>query len=144
MPDYNKLLEKALALALKAHKGQKDDNGAPYILHPLRVMEGVRTPVEKIVAILHDVVEDTDYTFKDLRKEGFTKEIIAALDCVTKREGEDYEVFVRRSAGNPIARQVKFADLEDNMRLLRRGEVDKKSLSRLNRYMRAWRYLAER
>jgi (p)ppGpp synthase/HD superfamily hydrolase len=144
MPDYNKLLEKALALALKAHKGQKDDNGAPYILHPLRVMEGVRTPVEKIVAILHDIVEDTDYTFKDLRKEGFTKEIIAALDCVTKREGEDYEVFVRRSAGNPIARQVKFADLEDNMRLLRRGEVDKKSLSRLNRYMRAWRYLAER
>jgi len=142
VPDYDKLLEKALAIALDAHRGQRDDYGAPYILHPLRVMEAVRTPAEKIVAILHDVVEDTDYTFTDLLKRGFPNEIIKALDCLTKRKGERYDVFVARSASNPIARQVKFADLEDNMRLLRMKRLRKKSIARLEKYMKAWKTLA--
>ena len=81
------LLEKAIAIAVEAHRGARDKYGAPYILHPLRVMHRVQTEPEKIVAILHDVIEDTPWTFNRLRAEGFPDEILAALDCVTKREG---------------------------------------------------------
>src|SRR5215469_14471918 len=112
-------LERAIAIAVEAHKGQKDKSGAPYILHPLRVMGRVNSNVEKIVAILHDVVEDTKWTFDDLRREGFSESIIQSIDCVTKREGEAYEDFVKRSASNPLAKRVKIADLEDNMDLRR-------------------------
>lgn len=134
-------LERAVAIAVKAHQGQKDKYGAPYILHPLRVMARVSSDTEKIVAILHDVVEDTDWTFQQLRKEGFSDEVIRALDCVTKREGEPYEDFVKRSAGNPLARRVKLADLEDNMDIRRLNSVEAKDLERLNKYLKAWREL---
>src|SRR5262252_4801617 len=100
------LLEKAIGIAVGAHKGQKDRYGAPYILHPLRVMTCVQTTREKTVAILHDVVEDTDWTFEKLRAERFPDEIISALDCLTKREKEPYEDLVKRSAANPLARPV--------------------------------------
>ena len=135
------ILEAAVKIAVEAHKGQKDKYGAPYSLHPLRVMVRVNSEEEKIVAILHDVVEDTDWTFDDLRKEGFSAEIIDALDCVTKREGEAYEDFVNRSATNSLARRVKLADLEDNMDIRRLETVTPKDMERLNKYLRAWRYL---
>lgn len=136
------LLDKAIRIATEAHHHQKDRSGQPYIMHPIRVMNRVNGIKEKIVAILHDVVEDTDWTFERLTKEGFPEEILAALDCVTKREGEPYEKFVERSASNPIACAVKIADLEDNMDLRRvAGEIDQKTLERLNKYLRAWRYL---
>jgi (p)ppGpp synthase/HD superfamily hydrolase len=136
-------LESAIAIAVRAHAGQSDKSGQPYILHPLRVMFRCQTDDQRIVAILHDVVEDTPVTVEDLRDQGFTKEILAALDCVTKREGESYEDFVERAAANPIARQVKLADLEDNMDLRRLGAADlgKKETDRLNRYIRAWHRL---
>lgn len=134
-------LERAIAIAVEAHTGQKDRYGASYILHPLRVMARVSTDPEKMVAILHDVVEDTDWTFDDLRREGFSEELIAALDCVTKREGEAYEDFVKRSAANPLARRVKTADLEDNMDLRRAEKLTEKDLERMNKYLRAWRFL---
>ena len=134
-------LERAIAIAVEAHAGQKDRSGASYILHPLRVMARVSTDDEKIVAILHDVVEDTDWTFDDLRKEGFSEEIIIALDGVTKREGEPYEDFVKRSATNQLARRVKIADLEDNMDLRRNESLAPKDLERFNKYLRAWRFL---
>jgi (p)ppGpp synthase/HD superfamily hydrolase len=105
--DLPSLLERAIAIAVEAHRGKKDRYGSPYILHPLRVMAKVRTDSAKILAVLHDVVEDTDWTFEDLRKEGFPEEILHALDCVTKRQGEPYEDFVKRSAANSLARQVK-------------------------------------
>lgn len=89
-------LERAIAIAVEAHKGQKDKSGAPYILHPLRVMGRVNPDTEKIVAVLHDVIEDTRWTFDDLRKEGFSEDVIQAIDCVTKRDGESYEDFVKR------------------------------------------------
>jgi (p)ppGpp synthase/HD superfamily hydrolase len=138
------LLERAIGIAVEAHRGQKDRCGAPYILHPLRVMARVETETEKIVAILHDVVEDTKWTMADLRREGFPEEVLTALDCVTKREGETYEDFVKRSAGNPLARRVKLADLEDNMDVRRLAQVTDNDNERLERYLKAWNFLTGR
>jgi (p)ppGpp synthase/HD superfamily hydrolase len=135
-------LEKAIAIAVDAHRGQKDRYGAPYILHPLRVMARVATPIEKVIAILHDVVEDTDWTFSDLKREGFPSMVIEALKCVTKKTGEAYEDFVRRSASNPLARRVKLADLEDNMDLRRMPRFANEDGPRLQKYVKAWRTLA--
>jgi len=135
------LLEKAIAIALKAHTGQKDRYGAPYILHPLRMMCQVNAEEEKIVAVLHDVVEDTEITFEDLTREGFPKHIIKALDCLTKREAEPYEKFVGRSAANPLARRVKLADLQDNMDLHRVARLKSEDIERFNKYLKAYRRL---
>lgn len=137
------LLEKAISIAVEAHRGQRDKFGGPYILHPLRVMARLESEEEKIVGVLHDVVEDTAWTFEGLRAEGFPEPILDALDCVTKRDGEDYEDFVRRSAGNPLARRVKLADLEDNMDVRRLPAVAQKDADRLARYLAAWRMLRE-
>src|SRR5205085_1061747 len=122
------LLEKAIGIASEAHQGQKDRYGAPYITHAIRVMERLDDPTEKVVGILHDVVEDTDWSFEDLRKEGFPQSILDALDCVTKRDGEAYDDFVKRSASNALAKAVKLADLEDNMDLGRFPEVTEQDL----------------
>ena len=136
-------LEDAIALAVEAHRGQREKAGQPYILHVLRVMFRLETDVERIVGVLHDVVEDTGRSFADLRSLGYPEEVLAALDCVTKREGEGYEQFVERAAANPVARRVKLADLEDNMDLRRLPAVGEKDLERLGRYVRAWRRLKE-
>lgn len=135
------LLEKALAIAVDAHRGQRDRCGVPYILHPIRVMCRLDTVTEKTVAILHDVVEDTDWTFEDLKEEGFPPGVLEALDSVTKREGEAYEDFVKRSAGNPVGRKVKLADLEDNMDPRRLREITDDDKARLQRYINAWNFL---
>lgn len=137
------LLEKAIAIAVEAHRGQKDRYGAPYIAHPIRVMARLETPTQKTVGILHDVVEDTDWSFEDLRREGFPQRVLDALERVTKRDGEQYEDFVKRSAGDPLAKRVKVADLEDNMDLRRFPEVTEKDLPRLRKYVKAWRLLKE-
>jgi (p)ppGpp synthase/HD superfamily hydrolase len=99
------------------------------------------TEVERIVAVLHDVVEDTGRSFDDLRKLGYSEEVLAALDCVTKRDGEDYQQFVTRAASNPVARRVKIADLEDNMDVRRLARVESKDAERLAKYVSAWRML---
>ncbi len=137
-------LERAISIAVDAHRGQRDRYGAPYILHPLRVMARVHGGAEKIVAILHDVVEDTDWTFADLRRQGFSPEVLEALDCVTKRKGETYEDFVRRSATNPLARSVKLADLEDNMDVRRLSRITPRDQARLAKYLKAWTTLSSR
>lgn len=130
-------LERAISLAVEAHRSQKDRNGAPYILHPLRVMSRVQTTEQKIVAMLHDVVEDTPWTLNALRAEGFSEPVVRAVDCLTRREGEDYFDFVQRSKSDPIARVVKLADLEDNMDVNRLTQVTDQDVERLNRYKRA-------
>jgi (p)ppGpp synthase/HD superfamily hydrolase len=135
------LLEKAIAIAVEAHRGQRDRYGLPYILHPIRVMCSVGSVIEKTVAILHDVVEDTDWTFTDLQEEGFSRTVLDALDSVTKREGEAYEEFVKRSANNPVGRKVKLADLEDNMDLRRLRQITEDDKSRLQKYVNAWYFL---
>jgi (p)ppGpp synthase/HD superfamily hydrolase len=113
------------------------------ILHPLRLMCRMETDTERIVAILHDVIEDAAITEEELRGHGFGSEVLEALACVTKREGESYEDFVKRSATNPIARRVKLADLEDNMDTRRLSAVTEKDAKRITKYIHAWRYLKD-
>lgn len=137
------MLEKAIALAVEAHKGQREKLGAPYILHPLRVMLRLQGETDQIVGILHDVVEDTEITFDDLRQLGYSAEVIAALDGVTRRKNESYSEFVERSLQNRISRRVKLADLEDNMNIRRLPVVfSERDHKRLQRYRRAWAVLS--
>ena len=138
-------LERAIEIAVVAHKGMRDKAGNSYILHPLRVMMRVNTETEKIVAVLHDVVEDRQpphrWELEDLRREGFSEEVLTDLNGVTRHPDETYEEFILRSARNPVSLRVKIADLEDNMDVRRIHELTEKDLARLNRYMSAWRSL---
>ena len=136
------MLDRAIQIAVQAHAGQKDKGGNPYILHPIRVMMSVSGINEKIVAILHDVVEDSDWTFDALLKEGFSSEIIEALKSVTKTsEQEDYESFIRRAKANAIGRKVKIADLKDNLDVTRIPELSDKDIQRIEKYVRALKQL---
>lgn len=134
-------LEDAVSIAALAHRGQKDKAGALYLLHPLRLMLRMTSEAAMMAAVLHDVVEDTDWTLERLRGEGFPGEVLEAIDCLTHRDGESYEEFVERVRANPVARQVKVADLEDNMNIRRIGRLGAKDLERLEKYHRAWRLL---
>lgn len=134
-------LDEALALAVRAHRGQVDKAGQPYILHPLRVMMRMSTPDERIAAILHDVVEDSPTTLDDLRAAGFAEDVVRAVDHLTRRADETYEAFIARAEQDPIARRVKLADLEDNMTITRLQTLDERAVERLGRYMRAWQRL---
>jgi (p)ppGpp synthase/HD superfamily hydrolase len=139
--DYNELYDCALRIAIRAHEGQKDKSRREYVMHPIRVAERCKDPRAKIVALLHDTIEDTDVTADYLRCEGFPEEIINAVLSVTKQEGEDYEHFVHRAAKNVIGREVKIADLEDNMDIRRLIEIKDEDVARLRKYLRAWQYL---
>jgi hypothetical protein len=139
-----KALTKAIAIAVTAHAGQVDKAGAPYVTHPLRLMAKMNTDIERIVAVLHDVVEDCDgWTFARLRAEGIPEEAIQALRLVTKRprDKNDYAGFVRRAASNPVSRRVKIADIEDNMDIRRLEQIGDKDVQRLRKYLKAWRQL---
>jgi hypothetical protein len=132
------MLSKAIEIATRAHYKQVDKAGVEYIQHPLRVMEAMGDDVlAKICAVLHDTVEDTLITLDDLRVEGFSEEIIAALDCLTKREGETYETFIDRIKLNPLARKVKLADLEDNMDLSRLNNPTAEDYKNYEKYNKA-------
>lgn len=131
------LLNQAIILAAKYHEGQVDKGGEAYILHPLRLMLRASTEEERIVALLHDIVEDTFLTIGDVRMYGFSEEIVQAVDCLTRREGEEYLDFIRRICENPLARQVKILDISDNMDLTRIPEPTEKDLSRQRRYVKA-------
>ena len=135
-------LERAIQIAVEAHAGATDRGGKAYILHPISVMMRCETDEEKIVAILHDVVEDTDWTFDALRQEGFSETIIEALKTVTKHsEDEDYDEFIQRSLKNEIGRKVKIADLRENLDVTRIGELTEKDIERINKYKRALKVL---
>ncbi len=135
-------LERAIAIATEAHKGQYDKAGNDYIGHPLRVMDMGRTEEEKIVGVLHDVVEDTDWTFEKLAAEGFSQEIIEALKCVTKiSENENYDDFIERVKKNPLATAVKINDLTDNMDIRRLPYLSDKDVKRLKKYLKAYKKL---
>lgn len=136
-------LERALVIAAEAHHGTTDKGGAPYILHPLRLLHQMSTADERIVALLHDVVEDSPWTLDALRAEGLSEEIVSAIDGLTRREDETYDDFIARGVTNPLARRVKLADIEDNMDLRRLGEFGQKDLDRLQRYQRARRVILE-
>ena len=135
-------LERAIEIAIRAHKGQVDKAGRPYILHPIRLMLKMDTLPEMIAAVLHDTVEDSDVTLEMLAQEGFAAEIVEAVRCLTRRPAESYERFILRAKGNPIARNVKRADLEDNMNVSRLDAISQKDFERLRKYHEAWRMLA--
>jgi (p)ppGpp synthase/HD superfamily hydrolase len=130
-------LEDAISLAVKAHRRRKDKGGAAYILHSLRVMLRMKTKDERIVAVLHDVVEDTKYTLEDLRKAGYFQKILRSLDYLTKRESEEYDQFIKRVKRNPLARKVKIVDIEDNLDLARIRKPKKRDFKRIDKYRRA-------
>lgn len=127
-------IERAIEIAARAHAGQVDKAGAPYIFHPLRVMFAVKTPEQKMTAILHDVVEDTDVTFEYLRTEGFSTEVLDAVKALTKADGEARLDAARRAANNAIARIVKLADVTDNMDISRITNPSEKDYARLIEY----------
>jgi len=130
-------LDRAIELAKQHHEGQTDKAGNPYIEHPLRVMNQVESEEEKIVAVLHDIVEDTDISLDDLRNEGFSKEVVSAVECLTKQDGENYDSYIERISFNPLAVKIKLADLEDNRDLTRLPEVTDKDLERVEKYDKA-------
>jgi (p)ppGpp synthase/HD superfamily hydrolase len=134
-------LERALQIAVQAHAGQKDKNGEPYIFHPIRVMTRCKSPQARIVALLHDVVEDTSVTFEQLSAEGFPPEILSVLRLVTHAKETPYEEYIQTISTNAIATEVKIADLEDNSDIQRLREVDERSVARLRRYLAAYRLL---
>ena len=135
-------LARAIEIATEAHNGQVDKAGNEYIGHPLRVMEMGKTEEEKIVGVLHDVVEDTDWSFDMLEAEGFAPEIIAALKCVTKiSENENYDSFIERVKKNPLATAVKINDLTDNMDIRRLPYLSDKDVKRLKKYLKAYKRL---
>ena len=137
-------LAKAIEIAASAHSEQKDKGGSPYILHPIRVMMSLNTEEEKIVGVLHDVVEDSeDWDFDRLREEGFAEDIISALMSVTKHsDAENYEAFIERAGRNQIGRNVKIADIKDNLDITRIGPLKEKDLLRINKYKNALSKLA--
>ena len=135
-------LERAIEIATEAHRGQFDKAGNDYIGHPLRVMAAGKTTEEKIVGVLHDVIEDTDWTFERLAAEGFSAEVIEALRCVTKlSENEPYDKFIARVKANPLAVAVKLNDLTDNMDIRRLPYISDKDVKRLKKYLKAYKQL---
>ena len=127
-------LDKAIQIAVSAHVGQVDKAGQPYILHPLRVMFSVETPHERLAAVLHDVVEDTEITIDDLADEGFPTEVLDAIQALTKLKGESRLDAAMRAVRNPIARKVKLADLADNMDMSRIPHPTASDHARLREY----------
>ncbi|QSQ18059.1 HD domain-containing protein [Myxococcus landrumensis] len=136
-------LEDAIALAVEAHRGQRDKAGQPYVLHPLRLMLKLETEEERTVAVLHDVVEDTPWTLERLRERGYPAPVLRALEGLTRRKDESYEAFIERLRPDALARRVKLADLEDNMDVRRLTAVTAKDTERLARYRAAWARLRE-
>jgi (p)ppGpp synthase/HD superfamily hydrolase len=127
-------LERALEIAIKAHTGQVDKGGQPYILHPIRVMLRVSSLPAKITALLHDVVEDSDISIEDLRREGFAEPILEAVEALTKGKGEDRLSAAHRAAQNPLALEVKLADLAENMDLSRIPHPTEEDYDRIKEY----------
>ena len=151
-------LEKAIKIAVEAHTGQVDKGGNPYILHPLRVMLSLNSEQERIVGVLHDVVEDCEgWTWQRLKEQGCSDEIIEALHSVSKTPEEEaeyralpedkkldhYLVFIQRAKANKIGRQVKAADIRDNLDITRIDNMAERDLNRLNRYKAALKILLE-
>ena len=139
--EITKLLELAALICVTKHQGQRDKVGAAYFQHPMRVALKCEKDEEKIVALLHDTIEDTDVTPEWLKRQGFSDEIVEAILSVTRNPGEDYQDFVSRAKKNPIGRIVKMHDLEDNLNVLRLKEVTPEMAERLTKYLKALEYL---
>lgn len=134
---YTDKTKKAMKLCFEAHKNQVNKSGMPYVFHPFHVAEQMTDEATTIVALLHDVVEDTDYTLEDLAAEGFGKDILEAVALMTHEDDVPYLDYVAKLKDNPIARAVKLADLAHNSDLSRIGEIDDETRERLEKYQKA-------
>lgn len=130
-------IESAISLALQAHKGQLDKGGHPYILHPLAVMNRVESMEEKIVAVLHDAIEDSEVTIEELRDLGFSEEILTAIHLLTRSTEDSYEEFIEKTTTNRTARNVKIADIKENMNISRIKNPTQEDYNRLEKYRKA-------
>ena len=140
---YTKMTNRAMELAYRAHHGQCDKNGVPYVFHPFHLAEQMDTEETVTAALLHDVVEDTDYTLEDLRAMGFPDPVLEALSLLTHDPSVPYMEYVKRLKNNPIARAVKLADLTHNSDLSRLPAVTERDLERVEKYRRAKALLLE-
>ena len=134
---YTELTKKAMKLCFAAHKNQVDKSGLPYVFHPFHLAEQMTDELTTVAALLHDVVEDTSYTFHDLREMGFPEEVLNALALLTHDDGTPYLDYVARLKDNRIARAVKLADLRHNSDLARLDYVDARALERAEKYRKA-------
>ncbi len=137
-------LNTALIIAAQAHEGQLDKSGEPYILHPLRLMMQMDTDTERMIAVLHDVVEDSEWTLERLRAAGFDEEVVTAVGHLSRQPDETYDDFIRRIQPHPLAVKVKLADLTDNMNVRRLQTITAKDHERLEKYHRAWQVLSRK
>ena len=140
---YTGNTRKAMEIAYKAHHGQVDKSGVPYIFHPIHLAEQMDTEDECIVALLHDVVEDTEMTFEQLEKD-FSETVIQALKLVTRDKNEDYMQYVEKIKMNPIAKKVKLADLHHNSDITRLEKMTIIDLKRNKKYEKAIKFLNEK
>lgn len=140
---YTKMTKKAMKLMYEKHKDQVDKAGMPYVLHPLHVAENMRDEVSTTVALLHDIVEDTDITFEQLSNLGFSQDVINALKCLTHESDVEYFDYIKEIAKNHVATLVKIADLEHNSDLSRLDEVSEWDLLRVQKYSKCLEYLRE-
>ena len=138
-----KLLDKAAVICVTKHAGQLDKMGCAYFQHPMRVAMRCHSDEEKMVALLHDTIEDTDVTAEYLLAEAFPQSVVDGILSVTKREGESYEDFVARAKQNPLGRVVKLHDLEDNLDIFRLTTLDADMAARYNKYLTARRFLLD-
>jgi (p)ppGpp synthase/HD superfamily hydrolase len=134
-------LTTAIKIACEVHANQKDKAGEPYILHPLRLMQRLKGKETMMVAILHDVIEDSQLDLGFLEAEGFDKRIVNAVDAITKRTNESYQDFIERLSINEMAVKVKIEDIKDNLDLTRLSSVDEKDMERIKRYHKALIFL---
>ena len=134
---YTPLTKKAMRIAFEAHKNQTDKHGMPYIYHPIHLAEQMSDEATTCVALLHDVIEDTDMTFEQLQREGFTAEIITALKLMTHDESVPYLEYVGEIKKNSVTATVKMADLKHNSDLTRLDHIDDKALIRADKYKKA-------
>ena len=134
---YTEKTKQALKLCYEKHHGQLDKSGIPYVFHPFHLAEQMKDEETTVVALLHDIIEDTDCTAELLAEKGFGDKVVEAIKLMTHKDGVDYMDYVRGIAQNPIARAVKIADLKHNSNLTRLDVVDQKALERRNKYLEA-------
>ena len=140
---YTEATKKAMRLCYEAHRGQTDKSGVPYVFHPIHLAEQMRDEDTTVTALLHDVIEDTVYTFDDLVKMGFSENVITALKLLTHDKSVPYMEYVAKIKENPVAKAVKLADLAHNSDLSRLNSVDDKARSRIQKYEAAKKLLLE-
>lgn len=143
MMNFDELREKAMQIAIKVHRGQLDKGGNDYINHPVRVERRCACQEDRLVALLHDTIEDGNIASEYLLLVGFSQEVVDAVLSVSRKRGEDYFEFIQRCKANPIGRRVKICDLEDNMDITRLNELTEKDIERLKKYHKAYKMLNE-